>query len=125
MRRGGHHALGRVVTREADDARRTPDVLDAAEDVQLLGAQIIGRENLVAFGRGLAGRSVHEGAQFGIAARARRAVDQMLSDTGVRSLAMTRGHVAVEQAIVVWVPGAEHYALPPSRTRSLRAARKR
>ena len=63
--------------------------------------------------------------ELGVALAAVVAVGQVLGDRRIDALAAALGEIAVEQAIVVEVTRASGHGLPPSRPRSLRAARNR
>ena len=63
--------------------------------------------------------------ELGVARAARGAVGQMLGDGRIERLAAPLGEIAVEQPVVLEVARATDHGLPPSRPRSLRAARNR
>ena len=124
-RAGRRQVPGDLVGRKIEDARRSADVLDAVGDLLLLGAQVLGRVDIVELGVGLDSQRVHEPRQLVVACGATRAVRQVLARRGIERLADPLCDVAVEEPIVVQMDPQSDHGFPPRRARSLRAARNR
>jgi hypothetical protein len=110
---------------KAEDARGPPDQRHPPEDLLLLNAQALGCEDSVGFGVAVAAQRVHEGRELGIAGAARRAIGQMFGDRRIERLAGPFRQVRFEQPFFLEVRRAVDHGCPPSRPRSLRAARNR
>src|SRR5439155_19465985 len=110
---------------EADHSGRAADALDAPRDLLLLRAQALRREDRIGLRLAVAAQRVHEAGELRIAATAFIAVGQMLDDGRIDRDAAALGQVRVEQPFFLEVTRARDHGLPPSRPRSLRAARNR
>jgi hypothetical protein len=101
------------------------EVLEASCDLLLLDASLLGREDVVDLAVGVRPERVHEALKVCVLRAAVGAVGQMLGDRRIHGFAAAGAQVTLEQTLFFEVPDAEYHAFPPSRPRSLRAARNR
>ena len=100
-------------------------MLDAPRDLLLLCLEPFGGEELVGFGIALGAQCVEKAQELRIARAARRAVGQMFGRTRINGLTGSLGVVTVVQPLLLQVARPTDHGFPPSRPRSLRAARNR
>ena len=105
------HRVGRKV----EDARRAAEMLDAAGDLLLLGAQMLGVKTSSRLGIGFVLSLVHEPRELVVRAPRIGAVRQVLGRRRIERLADPFGDIAVEEAIVVQMVSADHGFLRAAR----------
>ena len=110
---------------ERDDARGLTQVFEPSGDLLLLKPEPLGREDRIALFVGSHAQRFHELRELGVPLPALRTIGQVFRNGRIECFAPADGEVAVEQALLLEVTGAEDHGLPPSRPRSLRAARNR
>src|SRR5207302_1879768 len=111
--------------RKIDHATGPSYLLDSAQNLLLLRAETLGRENGLAVGVRCATEAVHEAGELGVARRALGAVGQVLGGARIDRFAAMLGQIAVEDLPFIEMTRTSDHGLPPSSPLSLRAARNR
>ena len=94
VHRARHQPAGKI-----DDACRPAELLNAAENLLLLGAKPVGREDPIAIRVGFGAQAVHELDEVAVAGAALPAVEQVLGGGWVGRFARLLGEITVEESL--------------------------
>ena len=108
---------------ETDHASVVAHMLDAAGNLLLLRPLPFRRKDFVELRVGFRAQGIHEAAEVAVPGAALGAIGQVLGGWRFERFAAMLGEIALEQTVFLEVTRAKDHGCPPSKPRSLRAAR--